>query len=407
LATAKFTPYHKRLFVFLSVATFFEGYDFTALSQILPNFRADMALTEGQGGLIVTAISAGTIVSYLLVRLADRWGRRRVLTITILGYALFTFLTGLSPNAYYFTLFQFLGRIFLIAEWALSMVIAAEEYPAEQRGYVLGLLQAFNSLGSITCAAIVPTLLATPFGWRTVYFVGIIPLLLLAYARRGLRETKRFTDYSAGRTETKRPLAAILRSPYRKRVLQMAIIWGLTYMCTNTVVVFWKEYAVSEAGFTDGEVAKALAIASLIAMPFIFSIGKLLDAWGRRRSAVLIYCVSAVFVVLAYQLTSFWILTVCLAFAIFAAIALLALLNAFTTELFPTDMRADAFAWSNNLLGRIGYVIAPVLVGKAAENVGWGNSVSTTAISVVVALVLILVWLPETSKKELDETAKI
>jgi putative MFS transporter len=377
------------------------------LSQILPNLRADMSLSEGQGGLIVTIISAGTIVSYLLVRLADKWGRRRVLAITILGYALFTFLTGVSTNAYYFTLFQFLGRIFLIAEWALSMVIAAEEYPAEHRGFVLGVLQAFNSLGSITCAAIAPMLLASPFGWRTVYLVGIIPLLLLAYVRRGLRETKRFSEYSASRTETKRPLVAILRSPYRKRVLQMAVIWGLTYMCTNTVVVFWKEYAIAEAGFTDADVAKALAIASLIAMPFIFSIGKLLDAWGRRRSAMLIYSVSAVFVVLAYQLTHFWILTLCLSFAIFAAIALLALLNAYTTELFPTDMRADAFAWSNNLLGRIGYVIAPVLVGKAAESVGWGNSVSTTAISVLVALVLILAWLPETTKKELEETAKI
>jgi putative MFS transporter len=407
LAKAKFTSYQKRLFVFLSVATFFEGYDFTALSQILPNFRADMALSEGQGGLIVTVISAGTIVSYLLVRLADKWGRRRVLALTILGYALFTFLTGMSRNAFDFTAYQFIARIFLIAEWALSMVIAAEEYPAEQRGFVLGVLQAFNSLGSITCAAVVPALLASPFGWRTVYLVGIIPLLLLAYARRGLKETKRFSDYAAERKEIKRPLTAILKTPYRKRVLQLALIWGLTYMCTNTVVVFWKEYAISEAGFSDGDVAKALIIASIIAMPFIFSIGKLLDAWGRRRSAVLIYSISAVFVVLAYQLTSFWILTICLSLAIFAAIALLALLNTFTTELFPTDMRADAFAWSNNLLGRIGYVIAPVIVGNAAESIGWGNSVSFTVIAVVIALILIMRWLPETTRKELEETAKL
>jgi putative MFS transporter len=403
----KFTSYQKRLFVFLSVATFFEGYDFTALSQILPNLRAEMALSEGEGGLIVSLISVGTVVSYFLVRLGDKWGRRRVLAITILGYALFTFLTGLSRSAYDFTLYQFTGRVFLIAEWALGMVIAAEEFPAEQRGFALGVLQAFNSLGSITCAAVVPLLISSPYGWRTVYFVGIIPLLLLAYARRGLRETKRFADYAAERTDTRRPLIAIMRSPYRKRVLQMALIWGLTYMCTNTVVVFWKEYAVAEAGFSDAQVATALTVASMIAMPFIFSIGKLLDAWGRRRSAVLIYSVSAVFVVLAYQLTSFWILTTCLAFAIFAAIALLALLNAFTTELFPTDLRSDAFAWSNNLLGRIGYVIAPVIVGKAAESVGWGTSVSVTTVSVVIALVLILAWLPETGKKELEESAAI
>jgi putative MFS transporter len=70
-------------------------------------------------------------------------------------------------------------------------------------------------------------------------------------------------------------------------------------------------------------------------------------------------------------------------------------------------MRGDAFAWSNNLLGRIGYVIAPFLVGKAAETVGWGTAVSTTVLSVLVALVLILWLLPETSRKELEEASKL
>lgn len=403
----KFSPYHKRLFVFLSVATFFEGYDFMALSQILPNLRSEMGLTEAAGGLLGSVISVGTIVAYVLVRLADRWGRRRVLALTILGYATFTFLTGLSRTAYDFALFQFIARVFLIAEWALSMVIAAEEYPAERRGFVIGLIQAFNSLGAITCAAIVPFLLRTPYGWRTVYFVGIIPLLLLAYARRGLRETARFAEYAERRGETKRSLFAILRSPYRKRVLQLALIWGLTYMCTNTAVLFWKEFAVGERGFTDAQVGYAVAIASVAALPFVFSIGKLLDVWGRRRGAVLIYSVCAVFVVLAYQLSGFWVLTACLMAAIFAAIALLALLNALTTELFPTEMRADAFAWANNLLGRIGYVIAPGIVGFTAAHIGWGNAVSFTAVSVLAALALILWLLPETSRKELEETARI
>jgi putative MFS transporter len=402
----KFSSYHKRLFVFLSVATFFEGYDFTALSQILPNLRADMGLSEAQGGMLGSVISIGTIVAFVLVRLADRWGRKQVLALTILGYAGFTFLTGLSRTPYDFALFQFTARIFLIAEWALCMVIAAEEYPAEKRGMVIGIIQAFNSLGSITCAAVVPFLLNTQFGWRSVYFVGVIPLLLLAYARRGLRETERFADYKQ-QGGKRHSLFAIFKTPHRKRVLQMALIWGLTYVCTNTAVLFWKEFAVGERGFTDAAVGKAVAIASLAALPFVFSIGKLLDKWGRRRGAVLIYGVCAVFVVLAYQMHDFWQLTFCLSAAIFAAIALLALLNAYTTELFPTDMRADAFAWSNNLLGRIGYVIAPGLVGWAAGHIGWGNAVSLTAIAVIFALILILALLPETSGRELEETARV
>lgn len=404
---SSFSPYHKRLFVFLSVATFFEGYDFTALSQILPNLQAEMGLSEAALGNLVGVISAGTIVSYALIRMADKWGRRRVLTITILGYALLTFMTAMSRGPVDFALYQFTARIFLIAEWALCMVYAAEEFPADQRGFVLGLIQAFNSLGSITCAAIAPLLLATPLGWRTVYLVGVIPLLLIAYARRGLRETKRFEKSQQARAGKTRSMFAIMRSPYRTRVLQLALIWGLTYVCTNTAVLFWKQFTVTERGFTDGEVGKAVAIASLVALPFVFSIGKLLDKWGRRKCAVLIYIVCAVSVVLAYQLHNFWLLTACLMLAIFGAIALLSLLNAYTTELFPTDMRADAFAWANNLLGRIGYVLAPIFVGRAAAHIGWGNAVSLTAIAALMALILLLWFLPETAGRELEETSAV
>ncbi len=402
-----FTSYQKRLFIFLSVATYFEGYDFMALSQILPNLREEMGLSMTAGGTLGSVISLGTVVAYVLIRLADRLGRRRVLAITILGYAGFTFLTGLSRTAVDFSLYQFTARIFLVAEWALSMVIAAEEYPADRRGFVIGVIQACNSLGSVTCAAIVPLLLNTPYGWRTVYFVGVLPLLLLAYARRDLRETARFAEYAARRGSQRRSLVAIFRSPYRTRVLQLALIWGLTYLCTNTAVLYWKEFAVGERGFTDGEVGLAVAIASVVALPLAFGVGKLLDVWGRRSGALLIYGITSVFVVLAYQLHNFWLLTICLMAAIFATIALLTLLNAFTTELFPTEMRADAFAWANNLLGRIGYVIAPVIVGWGAERIGWGDAVSLTAIGVVAALVLVLWLLPETSQRELEETARL
>lgn len=403
--SARLSPYHRRLFVFLSVATFFEGYDFTALSQILPNLQDAMRVSDPAIGWLGSAINGGTIVAFALVRLADRWGRRRVLNITILGYATFTFLTGLSPSIYAFAAFQFTARVFLVAEWALCMVYAAEEYPAERRGFVLGVIQACNALGAITCAAIVPYLLDTPYAWRAVYFVGVIPLLLLAYARRGLRETDRFLELRAA--DTRPSLTAIFRTPYGARVLLLALIWGLTYACTNVAVLFWKQFAVNERGFGDDEVGRAVTIATLVALPFVFSAGKLLDWLGRRAGAVVIYGIAALSIYLAYQLYGFWELTACLAGGLFAAIALLTLLNALTTELVPTAMRGDAFAWANNLLGRLGYVLAPGLVGIAAEHVGWGSAVSATVLALVAALALILWKIPETGGKELEETAAL
>jgi len=78
-----FTAYQKRLFVFLSVATFFEGYDFFAISQLLPSIRVSYGLNEQQGTWLISLINFGTILAFLLIRRADRWGRRQVLSVTI------------------------------------------------------------------------------------------------------------------------------------------------------------------------------------------------------------------------------------------------------------------------------------------------------------------------------------
>ncbi|MCA9625557.1 MAG: MFS transporter [Myxococcales bacterium] len=407
-AKVPLTPYQRRLFVFLSVATFFEGYDFIALTQILPNLRADMALDKAEGGLMVSFITAGTVLAFFLVRAADRLGRRKLLTLTIAGYTVFTFASGLAPEAISFAFFQFLARMFLVAEWATSMIMAAEEFPASRRGMVMGVIQGCSSLGSVACAGVVPMLLKLPWGWRNVYFVGIIPLIVLAVARRGLRESQRFAEQVAQKGPPQRtPLFRIWGTKHARRMLQLALIWGLSYVCTNNAITFWKEFVMDERGFTDADVGTAITIAAVGSMPMVFYAGKLLDQVGRRWGAVVIYGLTVLGALGAYGLHGFWPLTLGLVLAIFGTSSVLAVMNAYTSELFPTDLRGDAFAWSNNLLGRIGYVLSPAAVGLMASSFGWGLAVQVTVIGPVLALVAILVWLPETRNKELEETAAI
>jgi putative MFS transporter len=401
----KLTPYQWRLFVFLSVATFFEGYDFLALAQILPNLRADMGLSRFDAGLLFAFVNFGTVVAYLLVRKADKWGRRKVMMTTIIGYTIFTFLSGLAPNVWFFAIFQFVARIFLIGEWATSMVYAAEEYPASKRGMVIGVLQAFSTLGALVCAGVVPLLLETEYGWRSVYFVGLVPLVILAFARRNLRETRRFEEGRASRKQSS--MLDIVRGPHRKRVFQLALIWFLTYACTQTAISFWKEFAVTDQGWSDVDVGKALTMAAVLSMPFVFLAGKLLDVIGRRWGAVIIFLSTSLGIYTAYGLTGFWPLTFALAVALFGVSAVLPVLNAFTTELFPTHLRSDAFAWTNNLLGRLGYVMSPIFIGWAAQKWSWGAAIQPTAILPIIAVILIFWLLPETNQLELEETAKL
>jgi putative MFS transporter len=153
------TAYQKRLFVLLSVATFFEGYDFMALAQLLPNLRGDLGLSREGGGWLVSVINIGTMLAYFLVRLADRWGRKATAQPDHHWLYRRRFAADWRSGVISFALWQLLARMFLIAEWAVAIVYAAEEFPAERRGMVIGVIQASASLGAIICSALVPMLL--------------------------------------------------------------------------------------------------------------------------------------------------------------------------------------------------------------------------------------------------------
>lgn len=400
-----FTSYQKRLFVFLSVANFFEGYDFFAITQLLPSLRESFGISLREETWLVTFINFGTILAFLLVRRADRWGRKRVLSVTIAGYALFTFLSAWAPNALVFGALQMVARIFLIGEWATSMVVAAEEYPAERRGTVIGVVSAAAGLGSIVCAGVVPFLLNTPLGWRSVYLVGVVPLLLMMFARRGLRETKRFTEGSAG--ESSPPLWDVLRGPHRRRVLEMGAIWLLSYVCTNNAVTFWKDFALEERGLTHGQVGLVMTVAALVSMPLVFFAGRMLDVIGRRRGAAVIYGATILGVLGAYTLSGLFPLMLSMTVGIFGINSVLTVLNTFMTELFPTGVRGSAVALSNNLLGRIGYVFSPLLLGEMVDELGLGLPLRLSVVFPLVALGLIFLWLPETNRGELEETSRV
>jgi MFS transporter, putative metabolite:H+ symporter len=410
------TPYQKKLFFFLSVATFFEGYDFFALSQVLPEIVKSYQLPPASDTYLITFINAGTILAYLLVRKADQWGRKRVLSITIVGYTVFSVLSGLAPNVYIFAIAQFIARIFLIGEWAISMVYAAEEFPADRRGLVIGLIQAFGSFGSIFCAGIVPILLKLSLfedRWRIVYFAGAVPLVLMAFARRSLQDTQRFLSQDK---PEKTSFTRILKTPYRKRMLQLALIWGVTYLCTHNAITFWKIFMFEErmgiVASTPDEMANlvglTLTIASVGSLPLVFGVGKLLDVLGRKKTALLVFVSCSIGVFFAYTLSDRWGLTIALTFGVFGVSAALPVLNAYNAELFPTEYRGDAYAWSNNLLGRIGYVFSPLVIGLAINNgIKRGDAIAATAIFPLIALVLILLLLPETKGRELEDTSSV
>jgi putative MFS transporter len=393
--------------VFLGAVTFFDGYDFTAISQLLPNLRPTFGLDQAQAGVLIACINLGAVAACLLARAADRLGRRRLLLLTAAGYTVASFASGLATSAWMFGALQFFGRMFLIADTVVAVVYAAEEFPADRRGLAIGIVQGFFSLGAVACAGVAPLLLRTAWGWRGVYLLGGVSILALIPGRRGLPETRRFIAEARAPGAGAASFWAIWRGPYRRRMLLLSLIWACTFACTQSGVTFWKEFAVAQRGFSDAQVGAAIGIAALAALPLIFCAGALLDRAGRRAGAAVIFGVEVAGALGSYSLHGFWPLTGALVLGIFGSSAVLLVLNTYTAELFPTGQRGGAFAWSNNLLGRAGYVLSPLLVGYVASLTDWGFAVRLTAAGPVLALVLLLAVAPETRARELEDTAKL
>ena len=268
----------------------------------------------------------------------------------------------------------------------------------------MGVVSATAGLGSVICAVVVPPI-THAFGWRAVYFLGAVPLLLLAWARRDLRETERFA--ARPKDERQRSIFSILASPYRRRVFELGAIWFLTYICTQNVVSLWKDYALGDLRLTDGQATLVISLGAGISMPLVFFAGKLLDIIGRRAGAVLVYAALIFGVLGGFSLHGVAGLAVSMIVAIFGLNAILTLLNAYTAELFPTALRGDAFLWTNNLIGRIGYVASPIVVGHLAADGGWGPVMRASVIFPAIALGLVLWLLPETSRRELEQTSDL
>lgn len=391
----------------LSAATFFEGYDFLLVSLVLPIVQKEFGVSHAVLGLGVSAIAAGTLVAFFFVRAADRWGRRPVLQITIAGYALFTGLTALSHGLVAFVLWQFLARIFLVSEAGLATVMVAEEFPAERRGRAIAMVLSLGALGGVLAAGLFPLVNRAGFGWRGMYLVGLLPLLLVAFLRGRLRETPRWQRARALRGGVAPDFFAVWRRPTGSWVFWLALVWLLIYLPYTAVQVFWVEHVLQERGWTPVMVTRAVAVAYLLGIAGFPVAGALMDRIGRRWTAFLFFVCGAGATWYAFQATSVPGISAGLFLITFFTGAFPPVTSSFTTELFPTELRANAAAWAQGLLGRLGMVGAPALVGWLAAPLGSvGNAVTLLGGAALAAGVITLAVLPETRWRPMTDVVE-
>jgi len=411
---SEMTPYLWALMGMLMSATVFDSFNIAILSTVAPIIQQQHGLNNAQWGLVNLIIRIGAVISIFVLILSDRFGRRPVITLTILGYALFTGLTGWSRSIAEFTLWQFCARIFLAAEFAMALIIIGEEYPTRWRSFGISLLAGIGALGTIIAFLTARWVLAVS-DWRTMYLLGLIPVALVFFFRLGMRETRRFEMLrQEHKTHTSwRQQLAGLRVPfqrrYRKRSLLVTLIWNCNHLVTSPAVTFWTIHAARDLGY--GPQQYTVIVAGGYLFGFLFggpAAGFCMNRFGRRPTCALYYLGASVAIFTLFQVTStsLPLQMVLMSASIFCFLGANASTSTFATELFPTEIRATGYSWTTNLFGRMTEIVTPFAIGWLADRIGIPWAVGVMAIGPVIGGIIVLRYAPETRGKTLEEISE-
>jgi putative MFS transporter len=396
---------HWFLLIVLGTTTFFEGFDRAIVELALPQIRSSFGLSQASASLWLTALFLGALPAIALTRRADRVGRRRMLIWSVAGYTLATGATAMAPNIATFAACQFVARLFLNAEAAIVWTMAAEELPAKARGYGFGLLGMTEALG-VGFGAILYGGIFEPNGvsWRWLYVVGLPPLLFVAWMRRRLPESGRFT---AARDEGR--LAprwqAILQPPHRKWLVLIVAAAFLTQLLTQASV-FAIDYLQTDRHLSATASNLMLIFAGLPGIPLMVLAGSLSDRHGRR----LVGCLFGSFSVIG-ALAFFWIpggipvLLPSMSLVLVGSMAATPVLGTYAAELFPTALRGQAGSWV--VVAKLSGQAASLAIGAGlvALTGGLPWAVTFLAVGPALGIVLFAVAFPDTHGRELEDIA--
>ncbi|MDE2007223.1 MAG: MFS transporter, partial [Rhodospirillales bacterium] len=403
-----FSRYQWLVFMACWLGWMLDGTNFTLFAFVLKpavtelvGGTASVAVIGKVGGyLAMTGLLGWAIGGFIFGTVADYIGRVRTLAISIAMYSVFTAMQGFSHSLVQLGIYRFLGGIGTGAELVVGIPLVAEAFAENSRARVLGLMMTGAAFGNLLAAQ--EYHLLAPYGWRAVFFAGIIPALLLLLIRRGMVEPERFAAVRARREAL---AAASHRSADDHEFMKLSwrqlfnaenrysTMVGLMF-ATGTLLAIWTSQIwlptiqgimLHKEGVTGAAAIGSITLGmEMFGLGGIFgyaSFGFLADALGRRPTIILYSLGTMVFGIGLYLGAQSWgpypyvlpLFGFCV-FGVFSGHAV------YLPELFPTHMRGTAVAFCNGsgrLITSFGPLVAGLLVAPFGGNFAKAAAVMT------------------------------
>jgi MFS family permease len=378
-----------------------DGFDLLILGFMLAAIRADLHLTPAQGGSLITWTLVGAVVGGIgFGMLADKYGRVRVLTWTILLFAVFTGLCALAQGYWDLLIYRTIAGLGLGGEFGIGMALVAEAWPARQRARACSYV-ALGWQAGVLAAALVTPLLLPSIGWRGMFVVGLIPGVVAFAVRWTVGEPKIFTDRAA-KPRSMAPLRMLVKDgPTSKVSLGMFILCSVQNFGYYGVMIWLPSYLSTQFKFGLTQSAMWTAV-TILGMAFgIWVFGVFADKVG-RRPALLTFQAGAFVMVLVYsQLTDVNALLIGGAVMGMFVNGMLGGYGALLSELYPTEARATA----ENVLFNLGRGVGgfgPLVVGALVASYSFTIAIALLATIYLLDIVATLALIPERKGQPLE-----
>ncbi len=392
----------RRTFAAVCVAGFFNNYDGALLSLAIEQIQRGLAVSERTLGRMASVITLGSLLAPLITSQADRRGRRKLLIATVAMFSLLSGLTAFAWNATSFVILKFFTITFSSAEGAIALVILVEEMNADIRGLAVGMLGAISAGGFALAAVGFAVINVVPFGWRGLFAIASIPILLVIPLWELLPESNRYESTTKAMAPGSffDPFRALLSS-YPERFIMVATVMFLNAMGGTPAGLLQSKYLQEVHTWTPGNVSTLIFLGGGIGILGNVVAGNLSDQLGRRVLGTIVMLLAPAMWAVFFNSTGS-IMVVSWVMSLFAQTAASTILNAFSAELFPTSHRStaeSAIAVAGTLGGSAGLMLESWLYGLVGNH--W-RAVTFLMSASVAASIIVAIFFPETAGSELE-----
>lgn len=371
-----------------------DGFDLLILGFMLRIISADLKLAPAQAASLVTATLIGAVIGGIVFgMLSDRLGRVRVLTWTIVLFAVFTGMCALSQGYWDLLAYRTIAGVGLGGEFGIGMALVAESWPASMRGRASSYV-GLGWQGGVLAAALLTPILLPVIGWRGMFAVGVFPAVAAYFIRRGLHEPEVFVanvDNNPGKSSLRLLVADAATT---RTSIGMIILCSVQNFGYYGVMIWLPNYLATRFGFGLTQSATWTCV-TIIGMAIgIYAFGQAADRLGRKPAFFTWMLGAAIMVVVYSRLTDPFALLIAGAVMGFFVNGMLGGYGALMSELYPTAARATA----QNVLFNIGRAIGgfgPVVVGFVAASYGFDHAIALMAVLYVLDILAMWLLIPE------------